>query len=323
MGRSFNNWGRAFVKLDRFAPFALAREHRLASHERSLLLTLTLLADFRSAEWLGTKSDLAQEDGMGRAKVSSVLDRLESCRLVEVLDEFGPNSPGRLLVLVYDLLVTDPVAEVRKRLEDRRSDFTCTSHFSLTASLPRDDAFTQVTGSDLDAATRVQREFGASSARVQRESTRAEPSEELPEELRCPFPGCGELVVDGECFFEHTSVLTSGTDGRLTRVPREWQEAAPATYPTAELPRKFSCSFPGCPGLVVRGRCSFGHQSVMTTGGEEQTSRDVLADRGEGDSEPTPAERQAMYASYMDFVDEEGNETFGMSSSKLAPSEAA
>jgi hypothetical protein len=324
VGRSFSNWGRAFVKLDRFAPLALAREHGLASHERSLLLTLTLLADFRSAEWLGTKSDLAQEAGMGRAKVSSVLDRLESCRLVEVLDEFGPNSPGRLLVLVYDLLVTDPVAEVRKRLEDRRSAFTCTSHLSLTASLPRHDAFTQVTGSDLHAATRVRRESDASPTRVRRESKRVEPSaEELPKELRCPFPGCGDLVVDNECFSMHESVLTTGTDGRLTRVPREWQTAEPSKYPIAELPKEFRCSFPGCPGLVMKGRCSLGHQSVMSTGGEGQPTRDVLADRGEGDSEPSPAERQAMYSSYVDFEDEEGEETFGMSSPKSAPSEAA
>jgi len=267
---------------------------------------------------------------MGRAKVSSVLDRLESCRLVEVLDEFGPNSPGRLLVVVYDLLVTDPVAEVRKRLEDRRSDFTCTthsSHLSLTASLPRDDAFTQVTGSDLHAAARVRRESDASPARVRRESKRVEPSacqaEELPEELRCPFPGCGDLVVDNECFSMHQSVLTTGTDGRLTRVPRAWQTAEPSRYPTAELPKEFSCSFPGCRGLVVKGRCSLGHQSVMTTGGEGQPTRDVLADRGEGDSEPSPAARQAMYDTYLDFEDEEGNETFGMSSPKSAPSEAA
>jgi hypothetical protein len=61
----------------------------------------------------------------------------------------------------------------------------------------------------------------------------------------------------------------------------------------------------------------------MTTGGEEQPIRDVLADRGEGDSEPSPAARQAMYSSYVDFEDEEGEETFGMSSPKSAPSEAA
>ena len=317
------NFGRARLSLDRYAHLQLGRTHGLRSTERYVLLSLLSLADYRSAEWRGTKTELAQEIGESRGKTSSALERLEKCRLVEVLDEFGPNCPGRLLVLVYDLLVTDPVAEVRKRLEDRRSDFTCTSHLSLTASLPRDDTFTQVTGSDLHAATRVQRESNASPARVRRESTRVEPSEELPEELCCPFLGCGELVVDGECFFEHKSVLTSGTDGRLTRVPREWQAAAPAKYPTAELPRKFSCSFLGCPGLVMRGRCSFGHQSVPTAGGEEQPTRDVLADRGEGDSEPTPAERQAMYDTYVDFEDEEGNETFGMSSPKSAPSEAA
>jgi hypothetical protein len=65
------------------------------------------------------------------------------------------------------------VAEVRKRLEDRRSAFTCTthtSHLSLTASLPRHGAFTQVTGSDLHAPTRVRRESGASPPRVRRES---------------------------------------------------------------------------------------------------------------------------------------------------------
>jgi Zn finger protein HypA/HybF involved in hydrogenase expression len=247
--------------------------------------------------------------------VAHVKDR-RRVELVEVLDEFGPNSPGRLLVLVYDLLVTDPVAEVRKRLEDRRSDFTCTSHLSLTASLPRDGAFTQVTGSDLHAATRVQRE-----------SKTVEPSayqaEELPEKLRCPFPDCGELVVDNECFSMHESVLTTGTDGRLTRVPREWQTAEPSKYPAAELPEEFSCPFPGCPGLVMRGRCSFGHESVMSTGGEGQPTRGVLADGGEGDSEPSPAVRQAMYDLYVDFEDEEGDETFGMSLPKSAPSEAA
>jgi hypothetical protein len=145
----------------------------------------------------------------------------------------------------------------------------------------------------------------------------------LPEELRCPFPGCGDLVVDNECFSMHKSVLTTGTDGRLTRVPREWQTAEPSKYPTAELPKEFSCPFPGCPALVVKGRCSLGHQSDMTTGGEEQPTRDVLADRGEGDSEPSPAERQAMYDWYVDFEDEEGEETFGMSSPKSVPSEAA
>jgi len=322
-----SNFGRARLNLDRYAHLQLGRQHGLRSTERYVLLSLLSLADYRSAEWRGTKNELAQEIGESRGKTSSALERLEKSRLVEVLDEFGPNSPGRLLVLVYDLLVTDPVAEVRKRLEAHRSAFTCTSHLSLTASLPRDDAFTQVTGSDSRAATRVQRESSASPARVQRESKRVERSahqgEELPDELSCPFPGCGELVVDGECFFGHESVLTTGADGRLTRVPRTWQAAEPSTYPTAELPKEFSCSFPGCPGLVVRGRCFLGHQSVMTTRGEGQPTRDVLADRGEGDREPSPAERQAMYDTYVDFEDEEGNETFGMSSPKSAPSEAA
>jgi hypothetical protein len=145
----------------------------------------------------------------------------------------------------------------------------------------------------------------------------------LPEELRCPFPGCGDLVLDNECFSMHESVLTTGTDGRLTRVPREWQTAEPSKYPAAELPEEFRCPFPGCPGLVMRGRCSFGHQCVMTTGGEDQPTRDVLADRREDDSEPSPAERQAMYDWYVDFEDEEGEETFGMSSPKSVPSEAA
>jgi hypothetical protein len=61
----------------------------------------------------------------------------------------------------------------------------------------------------------------------------------------------------------------------------------------------------------------------MSTGGEGQPTRDVLADGREGDSEPSPAERQAMYDWYVDFEDEEGEETFGMSSPKSAPSEAA
>jgi hypothetical protein len=315
------------LSLDRYAHLQLGRRHGLRSTERYVLLSLLSLADYRSAEWRGTKNELAQEIGESRGRTSSALERLEKCRLVEVLDEFGPNSPGRLLVLVYDLLVTDPVAEVRKRLEDRRSAFTCTSHtshLSLTASLPRHDAFTQVTGSDSRTATRVRRESDASPAPVQRESKRVEPSAgELPEELRCPFPGCGDLVVDNECFSMHESVLTTGTDGRLTRVPREWQTAEPAKHPVAELPKEFRCSFPGCPGLVMKGRCSLGHQCVMSTGGQDQPTRDVLADRGEGDCEPSPAARQAMYDTYVDFEDEEGEETFGMSSPKSAPSEAA
>jgi len=318
------------LNLDRYAHLQLGRQHGLRSTERYVLLSLLSLADYRSAEWRGTKNELAQEIGETRGKTASALERLEKCGLVEVLDDFRPNSPGRLLVLVYDLLVTGPVAEVRKRLEARRSAFTCTSHtshLSLTASLPRDDAFTQVTGSDLHAAARVRRESDASPARVRRESKRVEPSacqaEELPEELRCPFPGCGDLVVDNECFSMHQSVLTTGTDGRLTRVPRAWQTAEPSKYRAAELPEEFICPYPGCGGLVVKGRCSFGHQSVMSTGGEGQPTRDVLADRGEDDSEPSPAARQAMYASYVDFEDEEGDETFGMSSPRSAPSEAA
>jgi hypothetical protein len=61
----------------------------------------------------------------------------------------------------------------------------------------------------------------------------------------------------------------------------------------------------------------------MSTGGEGQPTRGVLADGGEGDSEPSPAVRQAMYDLYVDFEDEEGDETFGMSLPKSAPSEAA
>ena len=189
-----------------------------------------------------------------------------------------------------------------------------------TTRLPRSQAQTCM----------LRRESGASPARVRRESgasrkglnprvssggaARGAP---LPvPRLRRPRRGQRVLL--------HAPVRPDNWHWRTTDAsPREWQTAQPSRYPVAELPKEFRCSFPGCPGLVMKGRCSFGHQCVVTTGGEGQPTRDVLADRGEGDSELSPAERQAMYSSYVDFEDEEGEETFGMSSPKSAPSEAA
>lgn len=211
------NWGRSYLKLDRFAVLHLAREHGLGGNERNLLLTLMILADMRSAECRGAKSDLANEAGMSVRKVTSSLERLVACRFVEILDDFGPNRAGRLVVLVYDLLVTDARPEVRDPLEARRSVLSCTDHpLSLTAYLPRDGAFPQVTGSDSRTPARVGRGSGAGRTWVGRGSDAVEPSTDEP-----GCPRCGELVFENECFSGHKSVLLTSEDGRLTRIELE------------------------------------------------------------------------------------------------------
>lgn len=96
---------RNFVKLDRFAPFQIGRHNRLSAHERWLLVTLGLLADYRTSEWAGTLTFLAEEMGAGRKTVERAIRRLDALSLLEVLQPFGPNSEGRVRVICYPMLV--------------------------------------------------------------------------------------------------------------------------------------------------------------------------------------------------------------------------
>ena len=116
-GRKFK---RSWVKLDRFAITQLARDHRLTVHEQHILQTLTMHAEFRTAEWLGSATELAEYTRMSRSTATRAVKRLVALGLLEEIEPFGPHQQGVLRVLWYDLLVTDALSALREVLTQAR-----------------------------------------------------------------------------------------------------------------------------------------------------------------------------------------------------------
>ncbi len=97
------------TRLDRFAPLQLRRKHQLRPLALLLLLTLTLLADFRDGTWRGTFSDLAGELGTWPRTLNEAMNQLVDAGLVRVEEEFvGRGQTGLVRVLVYEELIVRP-----------------------------------------------------------------------------------------------------------------------------------------------------------------------------------------------------------------------
>ncbi len=121
---------RAHVKVDRYAPMQLRREHALSAVELMLLLGLAFLADYRTHVWCGTLQDLSDDLGLDRRAVTSrpersrpgALDRLVAEGLVEFVEPFGRGQGvrGSLRVTAYELLVTDARPADRLEVDERK-----------------------------------------------------------------------------------------------------------------------------------------------------------------------------------------------------------
>lgn len=110
---------RRFVKLDAYALAQLGRENRLLAPARLALLQMVAHGDFRSREWSGSLSDLAEDVGCTWRTIDAALTRLEESGLVEVVERFGRNRAGRVRVTVYEDLV---VPSQRAARNDRNDD---------------------------------------------------------------------------------------------------------------------------------------------------------------------------------------------------------
>ena len=121
---------RSWVKLDRFAIFQVAREFRLTVHEQFVLQTVTMHADYRTAEWLGSATELAEYTRMSRSTATKAVARLITLGLIEEVEPFGPHHQGVLRVLCYDVLVTDALTPLREALVEARELATDSRRFA-------------------------------------------------------------------------------------------------------------------------------------------------------------------------------------------------
>ncbi len=96
---------RAWLRIDRLAFPDIVRDHLLSAPEQCLLLHLVLLADWRSWEWRGTQTDLAQLAGVGRNTAARALARLVDLGLIRVSAPFARGGEGAVRVDAYDRLV--------------------------------------------------------------------------------------------------------------------------------------------------------------------------------------------------------------------------
>jgi hypothetical protein len=110
---------RNYVRFDRYALFDIGRANGLNSDDCYLLDVITRLADFRSAVWCGSKTELASYGLMTRRAASKAFARLVERNLVEEIIPFGPNSPGMVRVLCYADLTLDGSPELVECLSAR------------------------------------------------------------------------------------------------------------------------------------------------------------------------------------------------------------
>lgn len=111
---------RSWVKLDRYAHADLRRQHGLSAAEIKLLIDFCCLADSRNAEFFGFLKELKDFGGLMTATIAKAIEKLESLSLIEVVKPFGPNSPGRVLVLCYPQLTLDASDEIAQICSIRR-----------------------------------------------------------------------------------------------------------------------------------------------------------------------------------------------------------
>jgi len=96
---------RSWVKVDRYVIFDLTREYRLTSPQFAVLLTLVMLADFRSHEWQGTIVELAEHGPPSRNTVDMATKQLANLGLITFVRPFRNNGHAVISVDCYDRVV--------------------------------------------------------------------------------------------------------------------------------------------------------------------------------------------------------------------------
>lgn len=100
------------VRVDPFGTSDLAREHKLTAHEAWLWHVLALQAEYRSGEWSGTLTDVADATRLGRNTVSRAHQSLLAKGLLREVEPFRPGADGRVVVLFREWLrPTDPIPQ--------------------------------------------------------------------------------------------------------------------------------------------------------------------------------------------------------------------
>jgi hypothetical protein len=114
--------GRSWQRIDRYAVFDLGREHRLSSHARWMLMSLCLIADFRTCAVRATIRELSEQTGIGFNTVPKAIGDLVKAELVKITRPFGPNREGEVEIVAWpDIVVEDREPKTRiPRLSNRR-----------------------------------------------------------------------------------------------------------------------------------------------------------------------------------------------------------
>jgi hypothetical protein len=100
--------------MERFEIIQLARKHRLKPVEAWVLVVLTLETSWRTLEWQGTISELADDIRAARRTVGAACARLDQTGLIEIVEPFGPNRSATIRVLAYAELIR-PEARVSRQ----------------------------------------------------------------------------------------------------------------------------------------------------------------------------------------------------------------
>jgi hypothetical protein len=105
---------RSWQRIDRYALFDLGREHRLSKDARLMLISLCLMADFRTCAVRATLRVLSQQTEIGLNTVPKALDELVKAELVKITRPFGPNREGEVeIVAWHDIVVEDREPKTR------------------------------------------------------------------------------------------------------------------------------------------------------------------------------------------------------------------
>jgi len=108
---------RRWTKLDPYAISDISREYPLTGTQQHVLLTLALRAGWRSWEWVGTYTDLADATRLSRKAVQHAVECLVNCGLLEVVHPFRQGAEG--CVRIVDL---DRLASVGHRRQEASDD---------------------------------------------------------------------------------------------------------------------------------------------------------------------------------------------------------
>jgi hypothetical protein len=81
-----------------------------------MLVTLCLIADFRSAAVRATYKELSEYTGASRDTIPKTLAELVRAGLVEIIVPFGQNRAGEVVILVWDEMVVETPREREARL---------------------------------------------------------------------------------------------------------------------------------------------------------------------------------------------------------------